>query len=171
MEIIARSKFLRISPKKIRLVAKPITKMTPKKALLALKFSDKSVAYPLSKLINSAIANAKNNFGLSESDLTFQSIQVGPGPIYKRVRAAARGRAHPVYKRTANIAVILQGEAVKKATGLEKKIAQTLIGSDQTDGPKIVEDKKEITNDRPKTTDSDKKAEADSIDSKKRLEK
>lgn len=126
MEIVAKARFVRMSPKKIMLVARPISKMVPSKALAVLKFSNKAGAEILSKLITSAIANAKHNFGLAESGLNFKKIEVGPGPIYKRWRAAARGRSHPIHKRTANITVILQGEQVKKAKDLEDKIVKSL---------------------------------------------
>lgn len=126
MDIVAKSRFLKISPKKARLVSDSIKKMSPEKALSALKFNEKAIAQPLSKLIASAIANAKNNFGLSIPDLSFKSIQIGPGPTYKRYRAASRSRVHPIAKRTANITIILQGENIKKATQLEQQIADNL---------------------------------------------
>lgn len=124
MEIIAKANFIRISPKKVRLVTKPISKMTPQRALAVLALSKKKAAVVVSKLIESALANAKNNFGLNESELVFKRIEVGSGPTLKRWRAAARGRAHKILKRTTNLTVALEKKEVEKATELDSKISQ-----------------------------------------------
>ena len=109
MEIKAEAKYIRISPRKARLVVKAIRGLTPQKALDYLKFVNKRAAEPLSKIIQSAIANAKNNFGLKPEKLKFKKIQVGEGPTLKRWRAISRGRAHPIMKRTSHIKIILEG--------------------------------------------------------------
>ena len=110
MEIKAEAKHIRISPRKVRLVAKAIKKLTAQQAIETLKFINKRAAEPLNKLIRSAIANAKNNFGLKPESLKIKEVQVGEGPTLKRWRAVSRGRAHPIMKRTSHIKITLEGE-------------------------------------------------------------
>lgn len=109
MEVKAEAKYIRMSSRKVRLVVDAIRGLNPQKALEYLKFVNKRAAGPLSKVIKSAIANAKNNFGLKPEDLRFKEIQVGEGPTLKRWRAVSRGRAHQIMKRTSHIKVILEG--------------------------------------------------------------
>lgn len=109
MEVKAEAKYIRISPRKVRLVVDAIKGLTPQKAVSYLKFVNKRAAAPLSKLIKSAIANAQNNFSLKPEDLKFKEIQVGEGPTLKRWQAVSRGRAHPIMKRTSHIKVVLEG--------------------------------------------------------------
>jgi len=109
MEVKAEAKYIRMSSRKVRLVVDAIRGLSPQKALEYLKFVNKRAAGPLSKVIKSAIANAKNNFGLKPEDLRFKEIQVGEGPTLKRWRAVSRGRAHQIMKRTSHIKVILEG--------------------------------------------------------------
>ena len=114
MQITATAKYIRISPQKVRLVVDQIQKMTPPHALDVLDHVTKSSAKPLKKVIASAVANAKNNFGLDEQTLKFKSLLVGIGPVSKRYQPVARGRAHSILKRTSHITVILEGEKTKE---------------------------------------------------------
>ena len=107
MEVKAEAKYIRISPRKVRLVVNAIRGLTPQKALTYLKFVNKSGAVPISKVIKSAMANAQNNFGLKPEDLKFKKIRVESGPTLKRWQAVSRGRAHSIMKRTSHIKVIL----------------------------------------------------------------
>lgn len=122
MEIIAVAKYIRISPDKARLVANQIKKMSPREAVRVLNNVSKSAAPILQKVIKSAIANAKHNLGLSEESLVFKEIQVQKGPMFKRYQPVARGRAHPILKRTSHIKVILEGEQKKE---LSKEVKST----------------------------------------------
>ncbi len=110
MQVIAISKNIRISPTKVRLVTEKIKKLKPSDAINMLSFIPNSSALPIKKTIASAIANAKNNHGLSEETLIFKEIVVGKGPSFRRFRAIARGRAHAILKRTSNIKVVLEEE-------------------------------------------------------------
>lgn len=101
-------KYIRTSPRKIRLVADAVRKLTPAKALVYLKFVEKSAAAPLYKAIKTAVANAKTNFGISVEKLVFQTIDVQEGATIKRWRAVSRGQAHKIMKRTAHINVVLK---------------------------------------------------------------
>ncbi|OGD86414.1 50S ribosomal protein L22 [Candidatus Curtissbacteria bacterium RIFCSPHIGHO2_01_FULL_41_11] len=126
MQVIAKANNIRVSPEKVRLVVDQIKKMEPARSMVVLKLVHKSSAKPLIKVIGSAIANAKNNFGLDEQSLAFKSILVGIGPMFKRFQPVARGRAHSILKRTSHITVILEGEEKKKteATKETKKLEE-----------------------------------------------
>lgn len=114
MEVTATAKNIRISPQKVRLVVDQIKKLPPQKAIEILDFTLKRASSPIKKVIQSAIANATNNFGLDQSSLTLKSILVGKGPVAKRNQPVSRGRAHPILKRTSHIKVILEGEKSKE---------------------------------------------------------
>ncbi len=104
-----------MSPRKVRLVAAVVRgkKVTP--ALDQLIFSPKWSSKPLAKLLKSAIANAKNNFGLKEDNLFIKTLTVDGGPTLKRWLPRAQGRATPLHKRTSHITITL-GELVPSAT-------------------------------------------------------
>lgn len=108
MKVKAEAKYIRVSPRKVRLVVDAIRDLSPQKALEHLKFVNKRAAGPISKAIQSAIANAKNNFNIDTNNLRFKEIQVGEGPTLKRWRPISRGRAHPIMKRTSHIKIILE---------------------------------------------------------------
>src|SRR3990167_3972038 len=120
MEISATAKNIRISPQKVRLLVAQIKKMTPSGAIQILDYVPQKSSLVLKKVIASAIANAKNNYGITDDVLRFQEIQVGKGPMFKRYRAVARGRNHSILKRTSHIKVVLKGEPIKK----ELKVSQ-----------------------------------------------
>ncbi|MEM1243881.1 MAG: 50S ribosomal protein L22 [Pseudomonadota bacterium] len=100
-------KHARISPQKCRLVADQIRGMNIDKATDLLEYSPKRAARVIKKLLNSAIANAENNFGLDIDELFVTRIFVDPGPMLKRIRPRAKGRADRILKRTSHITVVL----------------------------------------------------------------
>lgn len=132
MEITATAKNIRVSPEKVRLIADQIRHLPPQNAVSTLNFINKSSAKPLRKVIASAIANAKNNFGLQESSLSFKSILVGKGVVAKRYQPISRGRAHPILKRTSRIMVILEGEQPKKVSKVSE-VSQVSKGESKND--------------------------------------
>jgi len=107
MPIIAKLRHLRIAPRKVRLVADLIRGKRIEEAQNILNFTIKKAALPLLKLLRSAVANAKNNFQLDESNLYIVKVLVDEGPKYKRWRARARGRADEIQKKTSHITVVL----------------------------------------------------------------
>jgi large subunit ribosomal protein L22 len=113
MEYISTQKFIRISPKKIRVVVAAIKGMSPGKAVEILPYVHKKAAEPLQKTIKSAIANAQMQNAKVE-DLQFKEIQIGEGPRLKRGMAAPKGRYHPILKRMSHIRVVLKTSEVKK---------------------------------------------------------
>jgi len=120
MEVTAKLKSLRMSPRKVRLSAGLIRGQKVAAALQQLKFSAKWAAKPLIKLLLSAIANAKNNFGLSEDNLYVKTISVDGGRTLKRWLPRAHGRATPLAKRTSHINLIL-AEVTPTATKIAAK--------------------------------------------------
>lgn len=105
----------RQSPRKVRLVAAAVKGKSVSEALLRLKFMPKRSVDVLGKLILSAVANAKENFDVSD-ELIVKNIEVNKGVTLKRHRARARGSAFRINKRTSNIVVTLapKGEAKAK---------------------------------------------------------
>jgi large subunit ribosomal protein L22 len=116
MEIVAKSTFIRCSPSKLRLVANQIRGMEALKAEMVLKTLSQKAARPLLLVLKQAIGNAANNFGIKKETLKVSKLEVGEGPRSKRWRFVARGRVHPVLKRTSHVNLILEGEK-----GPEKK--------------------------------------------------
>ncbi len=106
MDINAKLRYLRVSPRKARLVADVVRGMDIEGARTQLLFSKKGVSAPILKLLNSAISNAKNNFSKTEG-LYIKKIVVDQGPVYKRFRAQPKGVAAPINKRTSHITIVL----------------------------------------------------------------
>lgn len=119
MEIKSVQKFVKTSPRKLRLVANLAKKMTPLEAIETLPFSRKYAAEPLVKVIKTAIANGKI-LGAKEEDLVFKEIQINEGPMLKRGRPASRGVWHPYKRRMSHIRVVLV-EKKKKVEALKPK--------------------------------------------------
>lgn len=106
MEVSATAKYIRVSPRKMELLAKSIKSMAPKQATQVLRLMNQSGALPLGKVILSALANAKNS-NLAEDELGFKKIEVLPGSAMKRFRAVSRGMAHSYKKRMSHVKVVL----------------------------------------------------------------
>jgi len=127
MEIKAHLRYLRIAPRKVRLVADLIRGKGVVEAQAILNFTTKKAALPLLKLLKSAIANAKHNFQIQEeSNLYISKITVDEGPKYKRWMPRARGQVSEIQKKTSHITLILKPikeELVKR----EKKEEEIVI--------------------------------------------
>ncbi|MBI2628166.1 MAG: 50S ribosomal protein L22 [Candidatus Niyogibacteria bacterium] len=107
-EIKAKLNYLRISPRKVRLAADLMRNQKIRKAIKQLMFLNKRAAQPLKKLLESALANARNNFGIKdESRLYVKEIKVNEGPMLKRFRPRAFGRAAMIRKKTSHISLVL----------------------------------------------------------------
>jgi large subunit ribosomal protein L22 len=103
----ARSRYVRVAPRKARLVADQVRGLPVPEAQTLLAFSPLGAARDLAKLIDSAAANAENNHELVAEDLRIAEIRVDEGPILKRWRARARGRATRIEKKTCHVSVVL----------------------------------------------------------------
>lgn len=116
MEVRAHLRYLRIAPRKVRLVINLIRGMAVDNAIDQLTILPKKSSLPILKLLNSAIANAENNFQLDRKTLKVQSIVANEGPKLKRYRPRAFGRAAEILKRSTHVSIILIGEGGKKET-------------------------------------------------------
>ncbi len=114
MKITASLNNFRMSPRKTRLVVDLVRGMNVNQAKIQLNFLNKKAAQPILKLLNSAIANAKNNFKLNENNLYISEIFVNEGRTLKRWRARAMGRSASIKKRTSNIEIALEERASEK---------------------------------------------------------
>jgi ribosomal protein L22 len=103
----ASARYVRIAPRKARLIADQVRGLHIEKARALLQFSPRGAAEDIHKLIDSAAANAENNHDLIGDEMRVASITVDEGPTLKRFRPRAMGRATPIHKRTSHIAVAL----------------------------------------------------------------
>ncbi len=122
MEVKAKARFIRMSPRKVRLVVDAIRGMKVQQAQTQLQFMKKAAAEPVLKLLNSAVANAEHNFKLNRADLKIASITANDGPTLGRWRARAFGRAAPIRKRMSHIHIVLT-DGKDTAPAAEKKEA------------------------------------------------
>jgi ribosomal protein L22 len=103
----ANARYVRVAPRKARLVADQVRGLHIEQALALLQFSPRGAAQDIQKLIQSAAANAENNHDLVGDEMRVASITVAEGPTLRRFRPRALGRATPINKRTSHIAVAL----------------------------------------------------------------
>jgi large subunit ribosomal protein L22 len=107
-KVIAKAKWVKSSPNKIRRIINVVKKLKPMSALDHLKFMPHKSARIIEKVIMSAIANAKNNFQLEPAKLKISELYVDTGTIMRRIQPRARGRAFPIKKKTSHVTVILE---------------------------------------------------------------
>lgn len=107
-QVRAVAKYIRMSPQKVRLVVDQVRGMRAEEALNRLKFMPKAAADPVAKAIQSAIANAEENFGLAGEDLYIAQIYADEGPTRRWRRFGARGRFKPILRRSSHITVVLE---------------------------------------------------------------
>jgi large subunit ribosomal protein L22 len=105
MEVAAKLRYARVSPQKCRLVADQVRGLPVEQALQILAFSPKKSAGIMKKVLESAIANAEHNEGADIDELAISTVYVDEGPVLKRIRPRAKGRANRIMKRTSHITV------------------------------------------------------------------
>lgn len=108
MEARAIAKYVRISPLKVNFICNEIRGKQVDEALAILKFTPKRGATVLEKVLNSAIANAENNFNLDRDNLFVSEAYANEGPRMKRFRPKAKGMAYPIIKRSSHIGVLVK---------------------------------------------------------------
>lgn len=123
MSVLAVAKGVRMSPRKVAVVASLVRGRTVEDALVILEHTPRRSASVVSKVIASAKANADHNHGLKPNTLTITEITVTHGPRLKRFRPAAHGRALPFMRRTSHIRVVVDGEIreVKKTAAKKEE--------------------------------------------------
>lgn len=124
MQVKAKAKYIRISPRKVRLVVDLVRGLPVKEAQHQLMFSKKRAARPVLKVLNSAIANAENNFGLNTKDFIVAEAFVDEGPTLKRYMPRAFGRASTLRKRSSHITILVGERTEEKASKKAKETAE-----------------------------------------------
>jgi large subunit ribosomal protein L22 len=107
MEVKAIGKYIRVSPLKLKKIVDLVRGKSTSEAMNILNFAQPQNAREVAKVLKSALANAQNNFGLDPSTLYVKNAVVDKGPVFKRTKHRARGRADLIRKRTTHITVIL----------------------------------------------------------------
>lgn len=108
MDVKAESRLVRVSPRKVRLVADSIRTLSAGKAVEKLSLSEKRGAVPLLKTLKSAMANAVNNAKLDSNGLFVKQVEVMEGPRLKRFHPSTRGRIHPYKRGSSHIRIVLE---------------------------------------------------------------
>jgi large subunit ribosomal protein L22 len=124
MEVTSTTKFVRISPKKARDVAREIQGLPVSNALDILTFTPKKAAMLIGKTLKTAIADAENNFSLDTSTLTIKKAVIGAGPTLRRHMPRAKGSAGAILKRSSHISITLVGAPPEKKKRAPKKSAE-----------------------------------------------
>ncbi|MBO6178096.1 MAG: 50S ribosomal protein L22 [Selenomonadaceae bacterium] len=107
MEAKAVAKYVRIAPRKVRVVMNLIRGKNIAEAFAILKFTPKAGSEVLTKVLKSAVANAENNFDMDSDRLYIKTAFVDEGPTLKRIHPRSRGQAFKILKRTSHITVIV----------------------------------------------------------------
>jgi large subunit ribosomal protein L22 len=147
-EVRAEAKYVRISPRKARLVAEHIRGRSVPEARAVLAFTSREAAGALEKVLQSAVANAESNHGIAEDRLYIKAAFVDGGPVLKRWRARARGRVARIRKRTCHITVRL---AVRPQAAPPAEPAKAEATETPAETPKRATTKKTATTARKKT--------------------
>ncbi|HHU69494.1 MAG TPA: 50S ribosomal protein L22 [Thermoanaerobacterales bacterium] len=108
MEARAVARYVRIAPRKVRIVLDLIRNKDVDEALAILKFTPKAASPIVYKLVNSAAANAEHNYNMNRDNLYISQAYADQGPTLKRFKARAMGRAGMIRKRTSHITIVLK---------------------------------------------------------------
>ena len=129
MEVRAVAKYIRVQPRKVRIIADEVRGKNAAYSAAQLRFHTSKSAKALHKVLISAMANAEENHGLDRDSLRIAIVKVDEGPRLKRIRARAQGRANRILKKTSHITVVVEDvEPTKavKAHGTKAKPRPTL---------------------------------------------
>jgi len=163
----AKLKYLRIAPRKVRLVADLIRGKTVKKAESILTFARKGAVQPTLKLLRQAVANAKDSFQIDESNLYISKIIVDEGTKYKRQLPRARGRADIIMKKTSHITLVLDEIDKSKKKQRTEKPSVVKVKTDK----KVMKDEKEKVKAVKQEVSEEKDEEVKEVVEKKRRQK
>ena len=146
MEVRAVGKYVRVQPRKVRIIADQVRGRNAVHAAALLQYHTSKGAKMLRKILVSAIANAEENHGLSADTLNIQTIMIDEGPRLKRMQARAMGRGNRIVKKTSHITVVVEdAEPVKavKPHGTKAKPRPTFAAAKPKKGKKAEEAKSE----------------------------
>lgn len=152
MEVKVSLKHLKISPRKARLVAGLVRGLDVNKAINQLRFLNKKAAHPILKLLNSAVANAVNNYDLDKNNLIIKEIRVEDGKTLKRWMPRAHGRATVIRKRMCHVYIVLS-EIVSSGKKEAKKVEVEAPVKLEELGQKSKADKKDSLEKADKVSD------------------
>ena len=107
MEAKAQAKYVRVSPRKARIVVDTVRGKSVEAAREILMFTDRAIAEDVLKVLNSAVANAEHQYHVRAVQLTIKAAFVDEGPTLKRIRPRAKGSASRIRKRTSHITIIV----------------------------------------------------------------
>jgi len=128
----AKLRYLRMAPRKARLLIDMIRGMKADQAMVQLQFSKRHASLPVQKLLASAVANAEHNNNLNPDTLVIKTAFVDGGPILYRSTPRAQGRATPIRKRTSHITLVLEGDVNEGA----KKVKAEKVETPKEEKPK-----------------------------------
>lgn len=106
----ATARFVRVAPMKARRVIDLVRGKSVEEALAILKYAPQTASEPVAKVVQSAAANAENNFGLDRDTLVISEAYANEGPTMRRFRPRAQGRAFQIRKRTSHITVVVESQ-------------------------------------------------------------
>jgi len=160
MRVQANAKFIRIAPRKTRLVVDAVRGLDVSEAINRLSVINKRASTPITKVIKSALANAEHNFNCKKENLFVSEIRVDDGPAFSRWMPKAFGRATPLLKKTSHLRVVLE----EKIPSEQKQETQKKI--------KTAQENKRISDKKVETSVTDNKKEfvdKELLDSEKEL--
>ena len=108
-QVIAIAKYVRMGPNKLRRILRQIKGKSYEEALTILEFLPYAGCEPIIKVLRSAAANAKNNLGFDETKILVKEAYADQGPVMKRFRPRAQGRAYRILKPTSHITIVVSG--------------------------------------------------------------
>lgn len=138
MIIKATQKNTRQTPRKVRLVANTVRKLSLTEAIKQLSAMERRASLVVLKVVRQAVANAMHNHGFSFEELKLKNIVVMPAPQLKRFRAVSRGRAHTILKKSCHIAVELEAQ---KGASIPTEVKEV---KKEVEAPKAETAKKEV---------------------------
>lgn len=171
---VAHARYLRISPRKMRLVTNLVKGMWALDAVSELRFTNKKAAKYVLDVVNSAIANAENNFKLKKENLYIKTITCDAGPRLKRYMPRAQGRATEIRKPTSHVHVILEQRSSakkRKFTFKDKSKPELAVKEDaglpESKADKVQPEKAKVQ--RSQTAKTGEQVKANKVTQKRRL--
>jgi large subunit ribosomal protein L22 len=162
MEFKSIQKFVRISPRKLRLVADLIRDLSPIDAVETLPHVQKRAALPLMKVIKTSIANAKQK-GISEDTLVFKEIQINEGPRLKRGRPVSRGMWHPYQRKMSHVRIVLMTDQIKKNKKPKRQVQSKLKSKSAGDKKKDIKRSPALSKSTQKKADKKVKSKSKKV--------
>ncbi len=169
MEVKAKAKYLRISPRKLRLQADVVRGKKVEEAEAILSALQTKGARMLKKVLQSAIANAEHNFKLKKEDLIIKLLQIDGGPVLKRYTPKAFGRAGGIRKPTSHITLVLsdgKNQTDEKASSLAADNKESTSDKDKKDKPETAKEKPADKPDEKADKKDDSQKDSKTIDKK-----